>query len=96
LGRAYFVARRYADAVEAFKRIGAPDAFHHAFLAACHAQLGDAVAADAHAREVLRRIPGFSFGATLLPILYYKRDSDIAHHRESIEKAGLPLGANGS
>ena len=41
LGRAYFVARRYAEAVEAFKRIAAPDQFHHAFLAACHARTGD-------------------------------------------------------
>jgi adenylate cyclase len=91
LGRAYFVARRYAEAVEAFKRIAAPDQFHYAFLAACYAQLGDATAADKCAREVLCRNPGFSWRATLLPVLYYQRGSDIAHHRESIEKAGLPL-----
>ena len=34
LGRAYFMARRYAEAVEAFSRISAPDHTHHAFLAA--------------------------------------------------------------
>jgi adenylate cyclase len=91
LGRAYFVARRYADSVEAFKRITAPDQFHHAFLAACHAQLGDAAAAGNHAREVLGRNPGFSWSATLVPILHYKHDSDLAHHRDSVAKAGLPL-----
>jgi adenylate cyclase len=90
LGRAYFVARRYADAVEAFKRIGAPDQFHHAFLAACHAQLGDSAATGMHAKEVLARNPGFNWSTTLAPTLYYKRDGDVAHHREAVEKAGLP------
>jgi adenylate cyclase len=90
LGRAYFVARRYAEAIEAFKRITAPDQFHHAFLAACHAQLGDAAAASGHMREVLGRNPAFSWTATLVPVLHYKRDGDIAHHRESLARAGLP------
>ena len=90
LGRAYFVARRYAEAVEAFKRIAAPDQFHHAFLAACHAQSGDAAAAGRHVREVLSRNPGFTWSTTLEPVLYYKRDSDLAHHRDGIQKAGLP------
>jgi adenylate cyclase len=90
LGRAYFVARRYAEAVEAFKRITAPDQFHHAFIAACYAQIGDTAAADHHAREVLSRNPGFSWRSTLEPVLYYKRDSDLAHHRDSVLKAGLP------
>ena len=91
LGRAYFVARRYAEAVEAFKRITAPDQFHHAFLAACFAQLGDTAAADNHVREILSRNPGFSWSTTLVPVLHYKRDSDLAHHRDSIQKTGFPL-----
>ena len=91
LGRAYFVARRYAEAADAFKRIAAPDQFHHAFLAACHARLGDAAAADKHVAEVVGRDSGFSWSATLVPVLYYKHDSDLAHHRDSVVKAGLPL-----
>jgi adenylate cyclase len=91
LGRAYFVAHRYAEAVEAFKRITAPDQFHHAFLAACFAQIGDTAAADNHVKEILSRNPGFSWSTTLVPVLHYKRDSDLAHHRDSIQKAGLPL-----
>jgi len=90
LGRGYFVARRYAEAVDAFKRIAAPDQFHHAFLAACYAQLGDTAAADNHAREVLNRNPDFSWSTTLAPVLYYKREGDLAHHRDSVLKAGLP------
>ena len=91
LGRAYFVARRYAEAVEAFKQIAAPDQFHHAFLAACYAQLGDASAAGNHVKEVMNRDPGFSWSSTLVPILHYKRDSDLEHHRDGVRKAGLPL-----
>ena len=90
LGRAYFVARRYADAVAAFKNIAAPDQFHHAFLAACHAQLGDTAAAAQHVKEVLAKNPAFSWSATLAPTLHYKQESDLAHHRDSILKAGLP------
>ena len=41
LGRAYFVAQRYAEAVEAFARISRPDHTHHAFMAAACAQMGD-------------------------------------------------------
>jgi adenylate cyclase len=49
LGRAFFVARRYAEAVEAFSRIGKLDHTHHAFRAAALAQMGDETAATAHA-----------------------------------------------
>lgn len=91
LGRAYFVARRYAEAIEAFKQIAAPDQFHHAFLAACHVQLGDAAATERHVGEVLSRNPGFTWSTTLEPVLYYKHERDLAHHRDCIQKAGLPL-----
>src|SRR5262245_32951239 len=35
LGRAYFVARRYSEAVKAFQRINRADHSHLSFLAAC-------------------------------------------------------------
>ncbi len=89
LGRAYFVAHRYAEAVEAFSRITRPDHTHYAFLAATLAEMGDQTAAAAHAREVLKREPAFSV-QSYLATLHYKRDSDRAHHREGLRKAGLP------
>jgi adenylate cyclase len=89
LGRAYFVARRYAEAIEAFRRITRPDHTHQAFLAAALAQLGDALAATAHAEKVLRLNPSFSVAA-YLPTQYYQHDSDREHHREALLKAGLP------
>ena len=88
LGRAYFVAQRYPEAVEAFARISRPDHTHHAFMAAACAQMGDEVAAQAHAREVTSRQPEFAVDA-YLGTLHYKRDSDRAHHREGLLKAGL-------
>jgi adenylate cyclase len=89
LGRAYFVARRYADAIEAFKHIHNPDYSHHAFLAACYAQMGDAAGADAHVAEVRKRAPDFRV-SRYLAALHYGNDADIAHHREALLHAGLP------
>ena len=89
LGRAYHVARRYADAVSAFKRIGRPDHTHYAFLAAASAQLGDEAAAQTYAREVLRREPAFSV-ETYLATQHYRDASDREHHRQGLLKAGLP------
>jgi adenylate cyclase len=89
LGRAYFVARKYAEAVEAFSRITRPDHTHHAFLAAALAQMGNKTAAPAHAQEAMRLDPGFS-AERYLATLHYRQDSDREHHRAALFKAGLP------
>jgi adenylate cyclase len=88
LGRAYFVAGRYAKAVEAFSRVTRPDHTHHAFLAAALAQLGDPTAA-AHTAKVLGLDPSFSV-ATYLSTLHYRNASDRETLREALLKAGLP------
>jgi adenylate cyclase len=89
LGRAYYAARRYAEAAGAFARISAPDHTHHAFLAATCAQMGDATAAAAHADQVMKRAPDFSV-QRYLETLHYKRADDREHHRDGLLKAGLP------
>ncbi|MBX6320672.1 MAG: adenylate/guanylate cyclase domain-containing protein [Rhodospirillaceae bacterium] len=89
LGRACYVAHRYDEAIEAFKRISRPDHTQCAFLACCHAQLGDADEARSWAEETLRREPGFS-AAAYLDTLHYKRPEDRAHHAEGLRRAGLP------
>jgi adenylate cyclase len=91
LGRAYFVARRYREAIEAFQHIAAPDYGGHAFLAGCHAQLGEAPAAQEHMRRVLAQVPGFSIDRYLDTMLHYHRPADREHHRESLLKAGLQV-----
>jgi adenylate cyclase len=90
LARAQFVARRYAEAIESLGHVSAPDTLHHALIAACHAQLGAITDAAAHAAEVLKRVPDFTIQEHCLPILHYRRESDLVHHRESLRKAGLP------
>lgn len=89
LGRAYFVARRYDEAIESFKKIDTPDHSHHAFLAAASAQAGRTDAASNHAREVLKLAPDFSV-AQYMTTMHYRQDSDRQHHVEALRKAGLP------
>ena len=89
LGRACYVARRYAESIAAFKRINTPGYTHHAFLAACHAQAGENPAAKTVARQVLDGQPSFST-EEYLTTLHYKHDDDREHHREGLLKAGLP------
>jgi len=89
LGRGCYCAEKYAEAAEAFSRITRPDHTHHAFLAATFAQMGNAVAAAAHAAEVLKREPNFS-AATYLTTQHYKREVDRERHAAGLLKAGLP------
>ena len=89
LGRACYCAEKYADAAEAFSRITRPDHTHHAFLAATFAQMGNAVAAAAHAAESLKREPKFSVAA-YLATQHYKREIDRRRHEAGLLKAGLP------
>jgi adenylate cyclase len=89
LGRALFVARRYAEAIDAFRRISRPDQFHYAFLAASSAMLDNQTDAAAHVHSVLTLDPMFSCEA-YLRTLHYQLESDREHHREALLKAALP------
>jgi adenylate cyclase len=92
LGRAYFVARRYAEAIAALRRITRPDQFHHSFLAAAFALSDDEEQAREHAATVLELDPGFTV-EDYLETLHYKEAGDLEHHRQGLIKAGLPLRA---
>jgi adenylate cyclase len=89
LGRAQYTARLYADAIASFSKLTAPDHAQHAFLAASSAQLGNRVAATAHAEEVLRRQPAFTVKSHL-KTLHYRQASDTEHMCDGLLKAGLP------
>ncbi len=91
LGRAHFVARRYQEAVDAFRHMDPMDAFQHACVAACHAYMDDETAAASHARAVLECEPDFTVEAHM-STQHYFRDEDRAHHREGLLRAGLPGG----
>ena len=89
LGRAYFVARQYGDAIAAFRHIAAPDVGYETFFAACHARLDDLAVAQAHAQRVLTQVPRFSIDRYLDTTMHYQQPADRAHHRESLLLAGL-------
>jgi len=89
LGRACYCAEKYAEAVEAFSRLTRSDHTHHAFLAATFAQMGNSVAAAAHAAEVIKREPRFSVAA-YLGTQHYKHELDRRRHEAGLLKAGLP------
>jgi adenylate cyclase len=89
LGRAYFVARRYAEALEALSHITTPDAATLALIAGCEALLGNAAAAAERMRDALKRDPGLRW-EVYQTSLHYKRAEDLAHHRDSLVRAGLP------
>jgi len=89
LGRACYCAEKYAEAADAFSRINRPDYMHHAFLAATFARMGNAVAAAAHATEVLQRETKFSV-ADFLRTQHYKHEADRKRLEAGLLKAGLP------
>jgi adenylate cyclase len=89
LGRAFFVAKGYREAIDAFRHISKPDQFHLAFLAACHAQLGEAEKSRGYVREVLAKDPQFTVGS-YLETMHYKLPEDAEHHRQALLAAGLP------
>jgi adenylate cyclase len=89
LGRAYFVARRYAEAAEAFARISQPTIAHKAWLAACRASMGDAAGAAALVHGILAADPAYR-ATTHLVAQYYSEAEDREHHRAALVRAGLP------
>jgi len=91
LGRAYFVARRYADAIDAFNRPSPLDTTHHAYLAANHAALGNVAESAQHAEQVLKLAPDFTIAAHL-DMMHHRHPADQDHHRELLSRAGLPEG----
>lgn len=89
LGRAYFAARRYADAISAFSRIARPNPMHHAYLAGSYAMLGDGAAAQRRVDAALKDDPTFSV-QSFLQSLHFLRPEDTEHCRAALLMAGLP------
>jgi len=89
LGRAYFTARRYSDAVDALKRINKPDAQLHALFAAIYVKMEEMIAAKAHVAEALKLDPALTLEACAAS-LHYKKAEDRDHHLQALEMAGIP------
>ncbi|SEI21821.1 adenylate cyclase [Rhizobium tibeticum] len=91
LGKAYFAARQYGEAIEAFMHLSVMDHVQHAFVAACYGWLGDDVAGSAHLKKVRALAPDFGL-ESFLATLHYAQESDMQHIRDGLVKAGADDG----
>jgi adenylate cyclase len=83
-----YAARRYEEALDAYRRIAVwKKPWHLARLAACYAQLGRLDEARAQAAEVLRLDPDFRLSSVKL---FYRNPADAEVSFEGMRKAGLP------
>jgi len=82
-------AGRYSEALEAYSRIVERPSFYHAYVAACHAELGQMEEARRHAALALQVKPDFSVSAwgERLP---FKHEADLQRFLDGLRKAGLP------
>jgi adenylate cyclase len=88
LGTAFYVARRYEDAVAALRKGRPLVAMAYRWLAAAYGQLGREHDAKAAAEEYLRRTPDFSL-ASHLEMVPFLHAEDRDHYVEGLRKAGL-------
>lgn len=87
LGGAFLAARRYADAIEAYKRRTRPQVWVLTLMAICYAHMGRTAEAQELGLRILERNPNFR-------ILTSRRgawsDEHTLHMREGMRLAGLP------
>ena len=89
LGRALFGAGRYAEAIRALRRAPTMRVGHHAYVAACQAQLDNAAGADEARKAVLRLKPDFR-SSEFCRTLFFADQRHCGQVREALKKAGLP------
>ena len=88
LGKAFFAARQYAEAIEAFMHLATTDAMQHAFVAASYGWMGDKTAAAAHVARIRAIDPQFDL-ENFLGTMHYADEADLQHLREGLIKAGI-------
>ena len=86
---AYFVARRYEEAVDAMYRLESPPYFIYRWFAAALAHLGRTEEAWTAFEEYLQHNPGFSL-AKHLKTLRFRKPEDAEHYAEGLRRAGAP------
>jgi len=89
VARVLHEAGHYAEALDAYARIANRPSFYHAYVAACHAELGQMEEAKAQAALALQARPDFSVSAwgRRQP---YKNEVDLQRFLDGLRKAGLP------
>lgn len=88
LGKAHFVGRQYAQAIEAFMHLSATDTQLHAFLAACYGWLGDRTAASAHLSRLRELDPQLDL-QKFLATMHYANEANLQHLADGLVKAGM-------
>jgi adenylate cyclase len=91
LGKAYFSAQQYAEAIAAFMHLSVMDHVQHAFLAASYGCTGDKTTAASHVARARVLDPQFSLAA-FLDTMHYANDTDLQNLREGLRKAGMVEG----
>ena len=89
-----FDARRYLEAIDTFERLHSISgtAMTALYLAASHAALGQDAKAKLAVERALEMDPSFSVAkCTSVPLAPYKDPADVAHLRDNLIKAGLPV-----
>jgi TolB-like protein/DNA-binding winged helix-turn-helix (wHTH) protein len=89
IGRIYLVLRRYREALTMLEHIPLRTYRDAAYMAACHARLGDSERTRALVAECLAKRPEFSIWH-LMTKEPFKLVSDAEHLEQSLHLAGLP------
>ncbi len=89
LARMLHTAGRYSEALAAYSRIADRPSYFHAYVAACHAELGQMGEARAHAALALDARSDFSVRAWG-ERLTFKNEADRQRFLDGLRKAGLP------
>jgi TolB-like protein len=88
-GRIYLMLRRYREALAMFEHIPLRTYRDAAYMAACHARLGDSERTRAFVAECLAKRPEFSI-RHMMTKEPFKLVSDAEHLEQSLHLAGLP------
>ena len=88
-GRIYMILRRYREALAMFEHIPLRSYRDAAFMAGCHARLGESERVRALVAECLAKRPEFSI-RRMMTKEPFKLVSDAEHLEQSLHLAGLP------
>lgn len=89
MGRALFGARRYEDALKAFRNTPRPKPVNCAYAAASHVLAGLPKDQNTAKAMLLKEKPDFS-SREFVDQIYYENDADKKHLLAGLSKAGLP------
>jgi adenylate cyclase len=89
LARCLHTAKQYQQAIEALEQLDTLHYWHHAYFAACHAELGEMKLASDHVERVLALKPDFSIGQ-FKQVHPYRDKFVLEDFCQGYHKAGLP------